>query len=223
MRRLAVLALLAAGCPTPAIYKEVRPGLSCERATRVTYRTLVALGYKVTEVVPATPERAGVVSGPKPGPEGSPLTGRVVIPCDADGGGQRERAARGPRARARARPGRGRRPRADPAAPRGPRRRPHHRDRLPRLPARRLPRSPRLDRGRRDRRVRRLRHPRRVSGRRRTSPAHARLHLAQPRLQLVAAGAGGAAAGRAQQLARLRLLPVLGEQRHLRDARLVPG
>jgi len=85
MRRLAVLALLAAGCPTPAIYREVRPGLSCERATRVTYRTLVALGYKVTEVVPATPERAGVVSGTKPGPEGSTLTGRVVITCDAEG------------------------------------------------------------------------------------------------------------------------------------------
>ena len=82
---LAALALLAAGCPTPAIYKEVRPGLSYERATRVTYRTLVALGYKVTEVVPATPERAGVVSGTKPGPEGSTLTGRVVITCDAEG------------------------------------------------------------------------------------------------------------------------------------------
>jgi len=81
---LAVLVLLAAGCPTPAIYTEVRPGLSCERATRVTYRTLVALGYTVTEVVPATPERAGVVSGTKPGPEG-PLTGRVVITCDAEG------------------------------------------------------------------------------------------------------------------------------------------
>ena len=85
MRRLAVLALLAAGCPTPAIYKEIRPGLSCERATRVTYRTLVALGYTVTELVPATPERAGVVSGTKPGPEGSTLTGRVVITCDAEG------------------------------------------------------------------------------------------------------------------------------------------
>src|SRR5881628_90768 len=85
MRRLAVLALLAAGCPTPAIYKEIRPGLSCERATRVTYRTLVALGYTVTELVPATPERRGVVSGTKPGPEGSTLTGRVVITCDAEG------------------------------------------------------------------------------------------------------------------------------------------
>jgi len=85
MRRLAVLVLLVAGCPTPAIYREVRPGLSCERATRVTYRTLVALGYTVTELVPATPERAGVVSGTKPGPEGSTLTGRVVITCDAEG------------------------------------------------------------------------------------------------------------------------------------------
>jgi len=82
---VAVAALLAAGCPTPAIYREVHPGLSCERATRVTYRTLVALGYAVTEVVPATPERAGVVSGTKPGPEGSTLNGRVVITCDAEG------------------------------------------------------------------------------------------------------------------------------------------
>jgi len=85
MRWLAVLALLAAGCPTPAIYTEVQPGLSCERATRVTYRALVALGYTVTEVVPATPGRAGVVSGTKPGPEGNVLTGRVVITCDAEG------------------------------------------------------------------------------------------------------------------------------------------
>ena len=83
---VAVAALLAAaGCPTPAIYREVHPGLSCERATRVTYRTLVALGYAVTEVVPATPDRAGVVSGTKPGPEGNVLTGRVVITCDAEG------------------------------------------------------------------------------------------------------------------------------------------
>src|SRR5207245_7778927 len=53
--------------------------------------------------------------------------------------------------------------------------------------------------------------------------AHSRFHRPQPRLQLVAARARGAPAGRAQQLACLRLLPVLGEQRHLRDARLVPG
>src|SRR5207245_1190561 len=53
--------------------------------------------------------------------------------------------------------------------------------------------------------------------------AHSRLHRPQPRLQLVAARTRGAPAGRAQQLACLRLLPVLGEQRHLRDARLVPG
>ncbi len=85
MRRLVVVTLLLAGCPTPALYREVRPGLSCERATRVTYRTLVALGYQVTELVPATPERAGVVAGTKPGPEGGVRTGRVVITCDAGG------------------------------------------------------------------------------------------------------------------------------------------
>src|SRR6266852_2062867 len=85
MRRLVVVTLLLAGCPTPAIYREVRPGLSCERATRVTYRTLVALGYQVTELVPATPERAGVVAGTKPGLEGGVRTERVVITCDAGG------------------------------------------------------------------------------------------------------------------------------------------
>jgi hypothetical protein len=85
MRRLIVLTLILAGCPSPAIYKEVRPGLSCERATRVSYRTLEALGYTVNELVPATPEQAGVVGGTKPGPDGSVLTARVIVTCDAEG------------------------------------------------------------------------------------------------------------------------------------------
>jgi hypothetical protein len=85
MRRLLVLTLLLAGCPTPAMYKEVRPGLSCERATRVSYRTIEGLGYTVNELVPATPEQAGVVGGTKPGPDGGVLIARVVISCDARG------------------------------------------------------------------------------------------------------------------------------------------
>jgi hypothetical protein len=86
MRRLVVVGVIAAlGCPTPARYTEVRPGLSCERATRVAYRTLLALGYTVTNVVVASPERAGGVTGTKTGADGQPRTGRVVITCDARG------------------------------------------------------------------------------------------------------------------------------------------
>jgi hypothetical protein len=78
-------ALLLAGCPTPRQYREVRPGLSCERATRVAYRTLQTLGYTVDEVVVANPERAGVVGGKKTLPDGSTTGGRVVITCDGQG------------------------------------------------------------------------------------------------------------------------------------------
>jgi hypothetical protein len=84
MRWLAALLVLA-GCPPPARYTEVRPDLSCERATRVAYRTLVTLGYTVTQVTVASPERAGGVTGTRPEPDGSTRTGRVVITCDAKG------------------------------------------------------------------------------------------------------------------------------------------
>ena len=80
-----VLLVLALGCPTPAIYTEVRPGLGCERATRVAYKTLEALGYTITQVVVASPERSGTVAGTKTMPDGSTRTGRVVITCDARG------------------------------------------------------------------------------------------------------------------------------------------
>src|SRR5262245_61783166 len=85
MRWLAAVLLLVAGCPTPPQYKEVRPGLSCERATRVAYRTLVTLGYTVTEVTVASPERAGGVTGTKTDAKGETTTGRVVITCNAQG------------------------------------------------------------------------------------------------------------------------------------------
>jgi hypothetical protein len=85
MRWLAVLAVLALGCPPPARYTEVRPGLSCERATRVAYRTLEALGYTVSAVSVASPERAGGVTGTKTQPDGTVRTGRVVITCNARG------------------------------------------------------------------------------------------------------------------------------------------
>ena len=82
---LLVVLLFLAGCPTPAHYREVRPGLSCDRATRVAYRTMTELGYQVTELVPATPGADGTVSGTKKQRDGTMKTGRVRIECDAAG------------------------------------------------------------------------------------------------------------------------------------------
>src|SRR6185295_4232227 len=67
------------GCPAPAIYREVRPGLSCERATRISHRTLVSMGFTITSLVPARIGQGGEVTGTKPMPDGSTRTGRVLI------------------------------------------------------------------------------------------------------------------------------------------------
>jgi hypothetical protein len=80
-----VLAAVVIGCPAPKQYAVARSGLTCERATRVAYRAMIALGYTVTDLVPATPTQPGLVAGTKPGPEGTPLVGRVRIRCDAGG------------------------------------------------------------------------------------------------------------------------------------------
>ena len=85
MRWVVVVLLLAAGCPAPPQYREVRPGLSCDRATRLAYRTLTELGYTVTELVPATAGNNGSVVGTKKKRDGTQTTGRVRIECDADG------------------------------------------------------------------------------------------------------------------------------------------
>ncbi len=80
-----VLLLLATGCPTPSQYREVQPGLPCDRATRVAYRTLMELGYTITELMPATPGTNGAVAGTKKRRDGTQTTGRVRIECDAAG------------------------------------------------------------------------------------------------------------------------------------------
>jgi hypothetical protein len=79
------LAVLLFGCPTPARYTEVRPGLSCDRATKVAYRTMIALGYTITDVVRANPARTGGITGTKTLSDGRQVTGRVTITCDAAG------------------------------------------------------------------------------------------------------------------------------------------
>jgi hypothetical protein len=88
MRRVVPLVLATAGlaaCPPPARYAVVRPGLPCDRATRIAYRALTSLGYTVTDLVAANPEQPGVITATKPGAEGEPRSVRVVIRCDARG------------------------------------------------------------------------------------------------------------------------------------------
>src|ERR1051325_2343054 len=85
MRWGVVLAGLALGCPTPSQYTATRPRLPCARAPRRAPRTLIALGYTVTDVVVASPERTGGVTGTKTDADGTTRTGRVAITCDAKG------------------------------------------------------------------------------------------------------------------------------------------
>jgi len=82
----AVVVLRLLGCPPPSQYRVERPGLTCERATRVAYRTMVALGYTITTLVPADPVHPGDIVGTRPGPEGEGTeTARVVIRCGGQG------------------------------------------------------------------------------------------------------------------------------------------
>jgi len=83
--RLVALVLLLAACPPPSKYAVERPGLDCDRANRVAHKTLVAMGYSVTQLVPATAVRSGVVAGTKTGSDGEQHTGRVVIQCSSGG------------------------------------------------------------------------------------------------------------------------------------------
>lgn len=83
VRWIAALLVLVAGCPAPRRYALVQPGLSCARATRVAYGTMQQIGYKVTEVVEATPSRTGRIVGTRQGPDGGSKRGTIRITCDA--------------------------------------------------------------------------------------------------------------------------------------------
>jgi len=85
MRRLVLALLFLCACPAPARYVVSRPGLPCDRATRVARKTFVAMGYTVTELVEASVARSGVVGGTKKAPDGTEKKGRVVIRCTAEG------------------------------------------------------------------------------------------------------------------------------------------
>jgi hypothetical protein len=86
MRRLvAGAAVLLLGCPAPARYAIQRPGLSCERAARVAYKTLIGLGYTVTGLVPPHPERTGQIAATRSRPDGGTEAVRVLVRCGPEG------------------------------------------------------------------------------------------------------------------------------------------
>lgn len=85
MRWVWLLSVLVLGCLAPAQYAVERPGLPCDRAARVAHRTLVTLGYTVTELVEPSVQRAGAVGGTKTGADGKTQKGRVIIRCTAQG------------------------------------------------------------------------------------------------------------------------------------------
>jgi hypothetical protein len=85
MRWLLVVVLAMAGCVSASRYAVQRPDLECSRATRVVRRTLVELGYSITEMVEASAARPGIVGGTKPAPGGGVERGRVGIRCTPRG------------------------------------------------------------------------------------------------------------------------------------------
>lgn len=80
-----LVALVAAGCPPPARYSIEKPGLACDRATRVAYRTLVSMGYTPTDVVPPSNGHAGRITATRRGAEDRPIDVGVDIRCDPSG------------------------------------------------------------------------------------------------------------------------------------------
>jgi hypothetical protein len=77
--------VMAAGCPAPTRYAVDRPGIGCDRATRVAHRTIIEMGYTVTGLQPALVYRPGEVAAYRQKPDGSTERVRVVIKCDAHG------------------------------------------------------------------------------------------------------------------------------------------
>ncbi len=85
MRWSVLIVLVLAGCPAPRQYAVRRPELDCARAVRVANRTMVELGYTVTELVEPTAVTTGFIAGTKTGADGKAVRGRVRISCSAGG------------------------------------------------------------------------------------------------------------------------------------------
>lgn len=84
-RRLLFLLLLVTGCPAPGQYMVLLPGEQCPRATRLAFRSMTELGYRVTGVVEPTPVSPGRVDGVKRGTDGKEIRSSVRIKCDPGG------------------------------------------------------------------------------------------------------------------------------------------
>jgi hypothetical protein len=85
MRWRLLCLLLAVGCPAPGLYMVELPGESCGRATRLAYRSMARLGYRVTGVVEASPVAPGKVEGVKKNADGTEKRAQVRVACDAGG------------------------------------------------------------------------------------------------------------------------------------------
>ena len=85
MRGVAILLLALTGCPAPTRYAIERPGLGCDRALRVAHRTMIQIGYTVTDMVPPGPSTPGLIEGTKVGPDGERHRDSVRITCNAAG------------------------------------------------------------------------------------------------------------------------------------------
>lgn len=82
--RLLALALVL-GCPAPGIYSVDLPGETCLRATRLAFRSMAELGYRVTGVVEPTVVKPGRIEGVKRDPGGREARASVRISCDVRG------------------------------------------------------------------------------------------------------------------------------------------
>ena len=83
--RLLLPLLFVIGCPAPGQYMVMLPGEQCPRATRLAFRSMTELGYRVTGVVEPTPVSPGRVDGVKRGTDGSEMRSSVRIKCDPEG------------------------------------------------------------------------------------------------------------------------------------------
>lgn len=80
-----LLSLVMAGCPAPGIYAVQTSEITCERAMRVAYRTMVQLRYRIVDLEEATPTSKGYIVGAKRNPDGSESRGTVRVECGEEG------------------------------------------------------------------------------------------------------------------------------------------
>ena len=83
-RALVPLLAMIAAC-SATLYSVQRPGLDCQRAVRVVRRTLIEMGYTITDMVEPKGASSGFVSGTKRTADGKTTKGSVRISCSGTG------------------------------------------------------------------------------------------------------------------------------------------